>query len=133
MNRPGMMIRVLSMTLVAALGSASLAAAEETLAQSASRAVKDAVQAQAAPNTARVALAGRPIASQATLWASGAVAPAAAVSAGQEPTVLSKSGMGKAKKTMIYLAVGIGFAASAYAIDHHVVNVTPSSLGTRKD
>jgi len=128
-----MMNRLLMMTLVAALGSASVAAAEESLAQSASRAVKDVVQAQATPKAEAPAPARRPIPSQATMWASGVAAPNAAVSAGQEPTVLSKSGMGKTKKTMIYLAVGVGFAASIYAIDHHVVDVTPSSLGTRKD
>lgn len=133
MNRL-VMNRVLSMTLVAALGGASVAAAEESLAQSASRAVKDVVQAQAAQNTTQVAIAGRPIPSQATRWATTAAAPArSAVSAGQEPTVLSKSGMSKSRKTMIYLAVGVGFVASIYAIDHHVVDVTPSSLGTRKD
>ena len=51
----------------------------------------------------------------------------------QEQPVVSKSGLSKSKKTLIYVAVGVGFAASAYAIDRHVVNLTPSSLGTRKD
>lgn len=120
------------LTLVAALGSGSVAAAEESLVQSASRVVKDAVQVQATPAPAAVT-AARAIPSQATLWSSTAAAPSSAVAAAQEPTVLSKSGMSKSRKAMIYLAVGVGFAASAYAIDHHVVDVTPSSLGTRKD
>jgi hypothetical protein len=34
---------------------------------------------------------------------------------------------------MIYLAAGVGLAGAAWTIDHHVVDVTPSSLGTRKD
>jgi hypothetical protein len=34
---------------------------------------------------------------------------------------------------MIYLAAGVGLAATAWTIDHKVVDVTPSSLGTRKD
>ena len=120
------------LTLVAALGSGSVAAAEESLVQSASRVVKDVVQAQATP-VAGAVTAARPIPTQATMWSSGAAAPSSAVAATQEPTVLSKSGMSKSRKAMIYLAVGVGFAASIYAIDHHVVDVTPSSLGTRKD
>ena len=121
------------LTLVAALGSGSVAAAEESLVQSASRVVKDAaLQVQATPTTG-AATAVRPIPSQATMWSSATAAPSSAVAAAQEPTVLSKSGMSKSRKAMIYLAVGVGFAASVYAIDHHVVDVTPSSLGTRKD
>jgi hypothetical protein len=41
--------------------------------------------------------------------------------------------MSRSKKLMIYAALAAGFVASAYEIDHHVLNVTPSSLGTRKD
>jgi hypothetical protein len=41
--------------------------------------------------------------------------------------------MGKAKKTLIYVGLAVGFAASVWAIDHHVLDVTPSSLGTRQD
>ena len=54
-------------------------------------------------------------------------------SAMQEQPILSKSGMKKSKKMMIYLAAGVGLAATAWTIDHKVVDVTPSSLGTRKD
>jgi hypothetical protein len=41
--------------------------------------------------------------------------------------------MGKGKKMLIYAAIGAGFTASAFAIDRHDLNLTPSSLGTRKD
>jgi hypothetical protein len=34
---------------------------------------------------------------------------------------------------MIYLAAGVGFAFAAYTIDHNGLNITPSTLGTRKD
>ena len=46
---------------------------------------------------------------------------------------LSKSGMKKSTKMMIYLGLAVGFAASVWTIDHNVLDVTPSSLGTRKD
>ena len=32
-----------------------------------------------------------------------------------------------------HIGLAVGFAASAWTIDHHVLDVTPSSLGTRKD
>ena len=73
----------------------------------------------------------------------GAPAPAsAATTPAQQPAVaayqgqgatLSKSGMGKGKKALLYIGLAVGFAASVWTIDHHVLNVTPSSLGTRGD
>ena len=41
--------------------------------------------------------------------------------------------MGKGKKTLIYIGLAVGFAASVWTIDHKVLDVTPSSLGTRQD
>jgi hypothetical protein len=41
--------------------------------------------------------------------------------------------MSKRTKIMIYLAAGVGLAGTAWAIDHKVLDVTPSSLGTRRD
>ena len=41
--------------------------------------------------------------------------------------------MSRGKKALIYIGLGVGFAAGAYTIDHHVLNVTPSSLGKRLD
>ena len=41
--------------------------------------------------------------------------------------------MRKRTKMMIAIGLGVGFAAGAYTIDHHVLDVTPSSLGTRQD
>ena len=103
------MSRLVVLTLVASLGSSSVAFAGEGLMQSASRIVQLAAREKVAP------------AKQASL-------------ASQEGTaVLSKSGMRTRTKVMIYLAAGVGLAAAAWTIDHKVVNVTPSSLGTRKD
>ena len=51
----------------------------------------------------------------------------------QEAPALANSGMRRRTKILLYVAAGVAFAASAYSIDHHVVDVTPSSLGTRKD
>ncbi len=100
--------RLLVLTLVGSLGSSSLAFAGESLLQSGAR---------IAAETARAPI------------------PRAAArrEALQEPTGLAKSGMQKRTKIMIYVAAGVGFALAAYAIDRHVVNLTPSSLGTRKD
>jgi len=41
--------------------------------------------------------------------------------------------MSRRTKVLIWLAAGVGFAATAYTIDHKVRDDTPSSLGTRKD
>ena len=46
---------------------------------------------------------------------------------------VSRSGMSKTKKTLIYVGLAVGFAATVWTIDHNVLDITPSSLGTRKD
>jgi hypothetical protein len=46
---------------------------------------------------------------------------------------LARSSRSRAMKALIFIGIGVGFAASAYAIDHHVLDVTPSSRGTRQD
>ena len=111
-----------------------MAFAGESLAQSGSRIIREAESAQTVASgtvTATSSPASRIVVSQAETWVNriGGVSPAAL----QGQPVLSNSGLRKRTKVMIYLAAGIGFAATAYAIDHKVLNVTPSSLGTRKD
>ncbi len=101
------MRRLLVLTLIASLGSGSAAFAGESLVQSATRIVQEATRAKPISAGSTEALQGQP--------------------------VLAKSGMKKRTKIMIYLAAGVGFAATAYVIDQKVLNVTPSSLGTRKD
>jgi Zn-dependent alcohol dehydrogenase len=104
------MIRLLALTLVVSLGSTSMAVAGEGLMQSASRIVQLAAK--------------EPVA---------ATRPVTLARQSGQPAVLSKSGMKTRTKLMIYLAAGVGLAATAWTIDHKVVDVTPSSLGTRKD
>ena len=125
------MNRLLVLTLIASFGSSSVAFAGEGMAQSASRVIEETARTQA---TARLA-GGSPtpmITTQASTLLSRIDGSKQAVFAQEQP-VVSKSGLSKSKKTLIYVAIGVGFAASAYAIDRHVLNVTPSSLGTRKD
>src|SRR5262249_2907842 len=127
----GSMNRLLVFTLIASFGSSSMAFAGEGLVQSASRLVE---QAGRNPATATSAASHRApmITSQASMFLNRNGAVSEAVLAQEQP-VISKSGMGKGKKMVMYLAIGVGFAGSAYVIDHHVQNLTPSSLGTRKD
>jgi hypothetical protein len=129
------MSRVVVFTLVTSLASSSLAFAGETLVQSATRIAQDVAQAQpSSPSPSpSVAISRRDLlgATRADAWASRPSAPAVALQ--EAPGVLSKSGMRKRTKLMIYSAVGIGFVAGAWTIDHHVKDITPSSLGTRQD
>jgi hypothetical protein len=114
------MKRFFAMALVVTLANASTALAGESLLSAGSRHVQQlATTTEApAPSTTQVP-------------AAKGAKPEAAYQ-GQGGT-LSKSGMGKSKKAMIYLGLAVGFAASVWAIDHHVLDVTPSSLGTRQD
>ena len=111
------MKRFCAMALVATLANASMAFAGESLLSAGSRHVQ-----QIAVTTPAPAAESTP---------AQPAKPAAAYQ-GQGGT-LSKSGMGKGKKAMIYLGLAVGFAASVWTIDHHVLDVTPSSLGTRQD
>jgi hypothetical protein len=125
------MSRLLVLTLIASLGSSSVAFAGESLVQSASRAVAETGRTQMTA-TPPAASHAPMIATQASTLLNridGSKKEALA----QEQPVVSKSGLGKGKKMLIYAAIGVGFAASAYAIDRHDLNLTPSTLGTRKD
>ena len=125
------MKRLTVFTLMASLGCGSVAFAGESIMQSASRIVQQASQPADRPatfeNRASSARASGPDARTDRLSA-----PSAELMAQGQP-VLSKSGMSRRAKALLYVGLAVGFAASAYEIDHHVLNVTPSSLGTRKD
>ena len=119
------MNRLLVFAVVAAMGNASAAFAGESILTSGARHAQQIVVADTSASSA-----------------TGLVLPtAAAATVGQKPApafqgeagTLSRSGMKRSTKAMIYIGLAVGFAASAYTIDHHVLNVTPSSLGTRKD
>ncbi|MEQ1908761.1 MAG: hypothetical protein ABMA15_08055 [Vicinamibacterales bacterium] len=113
------MNRLLVFALVASVSQASVAFAGESILTSGTRHAQELVVSGQVPAPTAVD-------------AASVVKPA--VSAYQAPAGnLSKSGMSKGKKAMIYIGLAVGFAASAWVIDHHVLDVTPSSLGTRQD
>lgn len=110
------MRRVIVIALVLWLANTSAAVAGETLLASAARLAREAARSE--PWSPAAVLTPRGVAAN-------------ALQQGQ-PT-LASSGLSKRKKVMIWLAAGIGFAATVYTIDHKVVDNTLSSLGTRKD
>jgi hypothetical protein len=122
------MTRVVALTLVFSLSASSFTFAGEGLLQSGVRIV----QQQVAQTVDLPSTTARSVATGDSAKATGfSASNAAAVQEG--PAVLSKSGMSKRTKIMIYLAAGVGLAGTAWAIDHKVLDVTPSSLGTRRD
>jgi len=121
--------RVLALTLAASVATTSMAFAGETLAQSGARIIQGIGQGELRAAVTKRTRNGLPAPSSLER-ADGAVAE---VLLAQEQPVLSKNGMSKKTKFMIYAAIGAGFALTAYTIDHNVLNITPSTLGTRKD
>ncbi len=110
------MRRLLVFALVLWLGNTSAAVAGETLLASATRFAREAARAQSPSPTTAVA------------------APRGALALAQQGQAgLASSGMSRRKKALIWLAAGVGFAVTAYTIDHKVLDNTLSSLGTRKD
>jgi hypothetical protein len=118
------MHRLLAFVLVASLGYTPMAFAGESIARSGARHVHE----LASVDSARAATVNAPAAPAALT-----VATKPAPTAYQGESTLSRSGMSKSKKMLIYIGIGVGFAASAWAIDHKVNDITPSSLGTRQD
>lgn len=114
------MRRVLAFALVLWLGNTSASFAGETLLESASRLTREAARTQAPLPTTATAAAVAPLRGPLALALQG------------QPG-LASSGMSRKKKAVIWLIAGVGFAAMAYGIDHNVRDVTPSTLGTRKD
>jgi len=120
--------RLLALTLAASFAAGGHLFAEGNLLESASRAVQALEQEQGLTKSpsARSSVAGAPLAAR--------FDPARrAAQQGEGMATLSKSDKGKMSKALIYLSIGVGFAASAVAIDRHVSDVTPSHLGTRQD
>ena len=125
------MSRLLVLTLIASFGSSSMAFAGESLVQSASRVVAETGRTQMTATPAAASHAPMMATQASTLL--NRIDASKKETLAQEQPVVSKSGLGKGKKMLIYAAIGVGFAASAYAIDRHDLNLTPSTLGTRKD
>ena len=121
------MHRLLVFALVASIGNVSVAFAGESILKSGARHVQQMAAAEAT------------IPAQAPVPA--ALPAGAVVQVGEKATPayqqdggnLSKSGMKKSTKMMIYAGIAVGFVASLWAIDHNVLDITPSSLGTRQD
>ena len=118
------MNRLVVFALVASIGQASAAFAGDSILTSGTRHVQElAVTAPASTLSPDLTLAATAV---------PVVKPAVSAYQGSGGN-LSKSGMSRGKKALIYIGLGVGFAAGAYTIDHHVLNVTPSSLGKRLD
>ena len=119
------MNRLLVFALVASIGNASAAFAGESILTSGARHAQQLAVADASAKSATTV----------------ATPAGATVTVGQKPApsfqaeggTLSKSGMSKGKKTMIYVGLAVAFAATVWTIDHNVLDITPSSLGTRQD
>jgi hypothetical protein len=122
------MNRLLAFAVVAAIGNSSVAFAGEPILASAARLVRE--TAEASREKARVRT-GDPIVSFATAAGVRAAAPAGVLA--QQGGTIAATGMSKRTKAMIYIGVAAAFAGTAYAIDHKVRDVTPSTLGTRQD
>jgi len=125
------MNRSIAFALVIALGQSSVAFAGESLIASATRVVRE-TTAQPAQAPRVESRAGFPV----TVPASTGVresAPKKEVFAQGQGGTVSQGGMGKKTKWMIYAGAIAAFVGTAYAIDHSVKDVTPSSLGTRQD
>lgn len=112
------MSRFVVVAVIVALGNTSAAFAGETLRSVAVRVTRD--------SSTQAPVAPKPLA---PTW----VQKHSASALMQEPGAVSTSGMRKRTKILIFLAAGVGFVATAYAIDHRVEDNTPSSLGIRQD
>jgi hypothetical protein len=124
------MKRLLVFALVATICNAPVAFAEESILKSGVRHVQQiAVAESSAAPAAAAALPAGAVTIAGTNTTGRKVAPSLQEQSGN----LTKSGMSTWKKAAILIGIGVGTAATFYAIDHSVVDVTPSSLGTRQD
>ena len=123
------MKRLLVFALVGILGSAPVAFAEESILKSGARHVQQIAVAQSSASTAAAAL----LAGTVTIGGKNTTGRKVAPSLQEQAGNLTKSGMPTWKKVAILAGIGVGTALTFYAIDQNVVDVTPSSLGTRQD
>jgi tartrate dehydratase beta subunit/fumarate hydratase class I family protein len=127
------MNRSIAFALVITLVQSSIAFAGESLIASATRVVRE-TTAQPASQPNVESRAGFPVVTVAARTGVRESAPKAEVLAQtQGGGTVSQGGMGKRTKWMIYAGAIAAFVGTAYAIDHSVKDVTPSSLGTRED
>ena len=121
------MNRLLVFALVASIGNASAAFAGESLLTSGARHAKELAVAEASTSSTTT------VATPAQAGATVKIGEKATPSFQAEGGTVSKSGMSKSKKLMIYGGLAAAFIATVWTIDHNVLDITPSSLGTRKD
>ena len=115
------MKRLVVMALLLSVGSASSALAGESLLTSGSRHVQQMESTTSVESTSNPAGAVVPVGQKSTPSFQGAGG------------TLSKSGMSKGKKALIYIGLAAAAVGGIMTIDKNVLDVTPSSLGTRKD
>ena len=125
------MNRLLAFALVASIGNVSVAFAEESLLTSGTRHVQQLAVAGPVATSTRAATLSVALPATAVVT-QGKKTPALAYQQAEGGN-LSKSGMKKSTKALLYIGIAVGFAASVWTIDHNVLDVTPSSLGTRQD
>ena len=121
------MHRLLVFALVASIGNVSVAFAGESIMKSGTRHVQQLAAAEATTSVQASAPAAVPAGAVVT------VGKKATPSFQEQGGNLSKSGMRKSTKIMLYAGLAVAFVGSVWAIDHHVLDITPSSLGTRQD
>jgi len=121
------MNRLLVFALVASIGNASAAFAGESILTSGARHAKELAVAEASASSVTTVATPTPAGTTVT------VGQKATPSFQAEGGTVSKSGMSKSKKMMIYAGLAAAFVATVWTIDHNVLDITPSSLGTRKD
>ena len=121
------MNRLLVFALVASIGNASAAFAGESILTSGARHAHELAVAAAAANSTTT------VATPAPAGAIVKVGKKGTPSFQAEGGTISRSGMSKSKKMMIYAGLAAAFVATVWTIDHNVLDITPSSLGTRKD
>ncbi len=121
------MKRLLVFALLVSVGNASLVFAEESLLKSGVRHVQQLSRSETASTTA---VKTPVIASPIVAIGNAPVAPALQQDG---PKTLQTSSMGKGMKWMIAIGAAAALLGTWYAIDHGVEDVTPSTLGTRRD
>ena len=121
------MNRLLVIALVASIGNASAAFAGESILTSGARHAQ-----QLAVADASVEHAPRRLRPPAGATVDGRPEGDALVPGRRRHALEERNGE-KARRRMIYVGLAVAFAATVWTIDHNVLDITPSSLGTRQD
>ena len=124
------MKRLVALSVIVMVGNASAAFAGEPLLASATWLTREITSSQAAASSKADRTAGKELGVTSFAKAARVGEP---VVLGQQGGAISTSGLSKRSKTLIIAGAAAAFVGIAYGIDHHVRDVTPSSLGTRQD